>query len=193
MTNTGRHHELSSLPIDIKRYSSDVAEYIDKHVEQLAGTIRDSLASSPWIPDSIRPHIPAPAPNAVVISASTYERVQGWLERHKILVGFVVLATGTIAYRSYRRSKSCRKTRKARKARNGGRLEVIVVAGSPALPLTRSLSLDMERKGFIVYIVCSTIEDEVMVQNLSRPDIRPLTIDITDVSAAGAEEEVPRR
>ena len=60
-------------------------------------------------------------------------------------------------------------------------MDVVVIAGSPALPLTRSLSLDMERKGFIVYIVCNSHEDEVLVQRLSRPDIQPLTIDTTNV------------
>jgi NAD(P)-dependent dehydrogenase (short-subunit alcohol dehydrogenase family) len=62
-------------------------------------------------------------------------------------------------------------------------MEVVVIAGSPALPLTRSLSLDMERKGFIVFIVAGSHEDESMIQNLSRPDIRPLSIDITDVGS----------
>jgi hypothetical protein len=42
--------------------------------------------------------------------------------------------------------------------------------------------LDLERRGFIVYIVCNTIEEEVLVQNESRPDIKPLMIDIVDVS-----------
>jgi hypothetical protein len=60
-------------------------------------------------------------------------------------------------------------------------MDVVVIAGSPALPLTRSLSLDLERKGFVVFIVANSHEDEIMVQNLSRPDIRPLSIDITDV------------
>ena len=57
----------------------------------------------------------------------------------------------------------------------------MVIAGSPTLPLTKSLALDMERRGFIVFIVCNAVEDESMVSNLSRPDIRPLSIDITDV------------
>jgi hypothetical protein len=65
-------------------------------------------------------------------------------------------------------------------------MEVVVIAGSPALPLTRSLSLDLERKGFIVYIVASSHEDEAMVQSLARPDIQPLSIDITDVSIPSA-------
>ena len=93
----------------------------------------------------------------------------------------VVVVTGTVAYRTYRTSALWRKKRRARRARSGGRVEVVVIAGSPALPLTRSLSLDLERKGFIVFIVSNSHEDEMMVQNLSRPDIRPLGIDITDV------------
>ena len=42
----------------------------------------------------------------------------------------------------------------------------------------------MERKGFIVYVVCTNIDDEVLVQNLGRPDIKPFGIDITDVSTS---------
>ena len=101
--------------------------------------------------------------------------------KHKILVGVVVLACGTIAYKGYRTSHSSRKTRRAKKARNGGRTEVVVIAASPTLPLTKSLSLDMERRGFIVYIVCDATEDEGMVHSLARSDIRPLRIETTDV------------
>lgn len=103
------------------------------------------------------------------------------MSRHKLLTGLVVLTTGVLVYRGYKRGKHSRKTRRARRARNGGRLEVVVIAGDPKLPLTRSLSLDLERRGFIVYIACNTLDDEAMVQNLSRPDVRPLGIDITDV------------
>ena len=71
-----------------------------------------------------------------------------------------------------------------KKASNGARVEVVVVAGSPSEPNTRSISLDLERRGFIVYIVCNTVEEEVQVlaHNESRKDIKPLMIDITDVS-----------
>ena len=74
-----------------------------------------------------------------------------------------------------------RKKRRAKKASNGARLEVVVVAGSPSEPLVRSISLDLERRGFIVYIVCNTIEEEILVGNGSRQDIKPLMIDIVDV------------
>lgn len=58
------------------------------------------------------------------------------------------------------------------------------MAGKPSEPMTRSIALDLERRGFVVYIVCNTIEEEVQVQNESRPDIKPLMIDIVDVSLA---------
>lgn len=177
---TQLHAQLSSLPNEIRKYSNDVAEFVDKHVDQIAETLRDTLANSPWIPEQFRPQAPPPPP-IIAVPASALEKVQNWIARHKILVGFVVLASGAIAYRTYRSSALWRKKRRARRARSGGRVEVVVIAGSPALPLTRSLSLDLERKGFIVFIVSNSHEDEMMVQNLARPDIRPLSIDITDV------------
>lgn len=124
---------------------------------------------------------PPPPPTSFSISSSAYERAQDWVSRHKLLTGLVVMTTGLLVYRGYKKGKHSRKTRRARRARNGGRLEVVVIAGDPKLPLTRSLSLDLERRGFIVYIACNNLDDEAMVQNLSRPDVRPLGIDITDV------------
>lgn len=130
----------------------------------------------------MRPKPPAPEPVFIALPTSAYEKVQNWVSRHKVLTGVIVLTTGVVLYRTYKSTRHARKTRKAKRARSGGRLEVVVVAGSPSLPLTRSLSLDLERKGFIVFVVCNSIEDEMMTQNMARPDIRPLTIDITDVS-----------
>lgn len=130
----------------------------------------------------MRPKPPPPEPTIIYLPTSAYDKVQDWVSRHKILTGVIVLSTGIVLYRTYRSTRFSRKTRKAKRARSGGRLEVVVVAGSPSLPLTRSLTLDLERKGFVVFVVCNSIEDEMMVQNMARPDIRPLTIDITDVS-----------
>lgn len=58
---------------------------------------------------------------------------------------------------------------------------MVVLAGSPSLHLTRSLAFDLERKGFVVFIVSNSPEDDVMINNLSRSDIRPLAIDTSDV------------
>lgn len=176
---------MSSIPTHVKQYSNEVADVIDRHVDKIAENVRESLSSQEWIPDALRPHARPPPPVTISLPASLYERAQDWVSRHKVLTGFVIFTTGVVVYRGYRKSKYSRKTRRARRARNGGRLEVVVIAGDPKVPLTRSLSLDLERRGFIVYIACNTIDDEVMVQNLSRPDIRPLGIDITDVSLFG--------
>ena len=56
-----------------------------------------------------------------------------------------------------------------------------MIAGPPSSPVTKSISLDLERRGFIVYVLCGGIEDEQQVQNEARVDIRPLHIDIADV------------
>ena len=58
---------------------------------------------------------------------------------------------------------------------------VIVIIGPPAAPLTRSLALDLERRGFIVYVVVNAVEAEQLVHGESRVDIRPLLLDIGNV------------
>ncbi|KAK5657123.1 hypothetical protein OQA88_3651 [Cercophora sp. LCS_1] len=179
---------LASIPNEVKKHGLDVAEFLDKYVDKLADAARDALAASPYVPDMIRPR-PTPPPQVLAVPTSALERIQSWFARHKILTGVVVLATGTIIYRAYRSNVSLRKTRKARRAHNGGRMDVVVIAGSPALPLTRSLALDLERKGFVVYIVCSGQDDEVMVQKLSRPDVKPFALDITNPPSAGSSIE----
>ncbi|KAI2628100.1 DUF1776-domain-containing protein [Hypomontagnella submonticulosa] len=180
---------LSSIPNQIKRYSGEVADYIDKAVEKAADEIRDTLSTAQWVPDYVRPTPPAPPPPVAIIPMTTFERFQDWIARHKILSGVIVVAVGYATYKTIRHTQLLRKPRRAKRARNGGRLEVVVIAGSPTLPLTKSLSLDMERRGFIVYVVCNTIEDELTVQGLSRPDIKPLSIDITDPPNAGQSIE----
>ena len=174
--------QLSSLPTQLKRYTNEVADFIDLNVEKAASYAREALSTTPWIKDYIKFKPPPAAPAVVVVPLTTLERTQAWIARHKLLTGAVVVVFGATVYYSYKHSRFCRKTRRAKRARNGGRVEVVVIAGSPTLPLTRSLSLDMERRGFIVYVVCNAVEDEAMVHHMARPDIRPLTIDITDVS-----------
>ncbi|KAK3694062.1 hypothetical protein B0T22DRAFT_369990 [Podospora appendiculata] len=175
---------LSSLPNDIRRYSGEVADYIDQHVDSIAETIRVTLAKASWVPEGMRPRPPPPTPQ-LTLPTSAYEKLESWVSRHKILTGVIVVITGTVIYRTYRSSALCRKTRRAKRARSGGRIEVVVIAGSPSLPLTRSLSLDLERKGFVVFVVSNGPEDEHMIQSLARPDIRALAIDTTDPPSTG--------
>lgn len=145
--------------------------------------VRDTLSQVKWLPDYVKPSPPV-RPAVAMVTMTRLEKVQDWVGRHKILAGIVVVACGTAVFKGYQTSRSLRRTRRAKRARNGGRTEVVVIAGSPTLPITKSLSLDMERRGFIVYIVCNATEDENLVHALSRADIKPLSIDTTDVSSA---------
>jgi hypothetical protein len=176
---------LSSVPNDVKRFSGDVADYVDQHVEWVAAALREALLSSPWIPESARPK-PYPIPPAPVNAQpdSLYERVQIWVLKNKLLCGTFILGIGAASFFVHKRRKAYGRKRRAKRASNGARLEVVVIAGSPGEPITRSLAFDLERRGFIVFIVCNDVEEEVMVQNESRIDIRPLTIDISHVGTS---------
>lgn len=94
------------------------------------------------------------------------------------------MVLGGVTYHIIRKKADYRKKRRAKRTTSGARQEVVVIAGSPSEPITRSISLDLERRGFIVYVVCNTIEEEVLVQNEARQDIKPLMIDIVDVSVS---------
>jgi len=106
---------------------------------------------------------------------------------HKFLTSVIVVSIGGLTYYVVKH-RGGRKKRRAKRASNGARLEVVLVAGPPSEPIVRSISLDLERRGFIVYVVCNTVEDELLVQNESRQDIKPLTLDIVDVSCFSSAE-----
>ncbi len=103
----------------------------------------------------------------------------------------MVAFVGTGVFLVYRKRRSYGKKRRAKRASNGARKEVVVIAGSPNEPITRSLSLDLERRGFIVYVVVSTAEEEQMVRNETRADLHPLNIDILNVSLSTATPPSP--
>ncbi|KIH89451.1 hypothetical protein SPBR_06994 [Sporothrix brasiliensis 5110] len=185
---------LTNVSSEVRRYSGEIAQYVDSNFDRAADMLREQLASAPWIPEQVKIYLPKPRSSTTMELASKadmsfYERVQDWLVRHKILATVAVLFAGTLSYRAVRRSISARKYRRAKRAKNGARCEVVVIAASPALPVTQSLALDMERRGYMVYIVCGSAEDEQAVRHMSRPDIKPLSIDITDTAAASAALE----
>ena len=72
--------------------------------------------------------------------------------------------------------------RKARRATSGAKTEVVVLAGSPYAQITKSVALDLEKRGFLVYIPVSTLEEESAVAELRITNIHALNFDITSVS-----------
>ena len=117
--------QLSSIPNDVKRYSIEVADSIDRHFEAVSNILRESLASSPWIPDSARPSMPVKAISTPAPSLSTFDRAQDWLVKHKTFSIAVVVSAGLVSYLIYRRRRNWSKKRRARRASNGARREVV--------------------------------------------------------------------
>jgi hypothetical protein len=174
---------LNAVPNDIKRFSADVADYIEQHIDRAAAQLREALSSQGWLPESARPSPPPPKPPAPrpAFYVGLYYQTQHWVEKHKLLSGACAFGIAATVYFAYSRRRAYTRKRRAKRASNGARLEVVVIAGSPHEPATRSIALDLERRGFIVFIVCSDVEEEVLVQNEARSDIKPLLVDLTHV------------
>jgi hypothetical protein len=174
---------LNSVPRHIQRLSDDIANYVEVHVDKVAAALRESLSAVEWIPEAVRPKAPpkSPAPMEIV-PVGLCTRVYDWVLKNKILTGTFVIGFGASIFLVQRRKALYCKKRRAKRASNGARLEVVVIAGSISEPIVRSLALDLERRGFIVFVVCDDVQEELLVQNEARGDIRPLTIDVSEAS-----------
>lgn len=140
-----------------------------------------------WLPEYARPPPPPPPPHRV--TTAYMERLQDWVSQNRALTAALVAFFGTGSYMLWRQNRSHNRKRRARRASNGARREVMVIAGPPNSPITRSLSLDLERRGFIVYIVCSSMDEEQQVLSESRADVRPLHLDVADTMGTQAAME----
>ncbi|KAL4915757.1 hypothetical protein BDW62DRAFT_212452 [Aspergillus aurantiobrunneus] len=176
---------LASIPHDVRRYSLQVADAIDRHVDYAADAVRDTLSHQSWLPSSVRPS-PKTRPFSPQ-SQSLYDRVLSWAVQNRAWSAAILAFVGTTSV-LYFGSKTLRvKRRRAKRAANGGRKEIIVVAGSPHEPMTRSIAADLDRRGYIVYITVSSAEEEHLVRTENRPDIRPLWLDLTTLPSSPSE------
>lgn len=181
---------LSAAPNELIRLSLDAADIVDSRLEKVSHTVRNVLSSSPWLPESFRPK-PLPPPRKSYIPAvqsSLHTRLLNWIWKNKITTGVIVLSLGGLTYYFTRRSNLNK--RKAKRAKDGARLEVVVIAGRPGEPFTRSVSLDLERRGYIIFVVCATKEEEEIVRSEARADIKPLVIDVRN--PLGARSAIDR-
>jgi hypothetical protein len=132
------------------------------------------------------PFIITPSP-PVPVSLTFWERSQTWIGRNRAVAAALIAFVGTGAIGAmllYGHSISVVKhrKRKATKAKNGSRTEVVVLAGVPGSPIVKSLSHDLEKRGFVVYVIVTSEEEQALVTAESRVDIRPLSLDLTNVS-----------
>lgn len=158
-----------------------VADYIDSVSDSISSALRESIDRSSWIPASMRkPSAPPRAP-VVATPLGYFDCSRDWISRHRTVTVAVACFFGTGFFLIWRRRKANRAKRRARRAKNGQRTEVVVLAGSPHAPMTRSLSLDLERRGFVVYIPVNSLSEERLIQAEAKADIRPLHLDVTEV------------
>ena len=183
MDSVPLHDQVMSEMSNIMDSVNFFTEAIDRHFESVSRSLKDAFRDTPWLPNSIKPK-PPPVPHRVPVVAMPLGYLQAtrlWVSEHRAWTAAVVAFVGTGAFIVWQRKRNDRVKRRAKRAKNGSRTEVVVLAGSPHSPLTRSLSLDLERRGFIVYIPVNTVSEEQIVQSESRADIRPLNMDITSV------------
>lgn len=125
------------------------------------------------------------------------------MDEHRALTAALVAFAGTGGWLVYSRRKAYARKRRAKRGPGGAKKEVVgalfledgvfisripkwliyctVVAGTPSSPLPWSIVLDLERRGFLVYVVVGSSREEDMVKSERKPDIMPLYLNVTDV------------
>ncbi|KAF2270648.1 DUF1776-domain-containing protein [Lojkania enalia] len=191
MTSDDQHFldVLAGYSSDIRKFTGDFWDATDGHFAAVAAHIKRHVPEG-WLPEYARPTPPLPPPPQLHTRVVFIHRLQDWISRNRALTAAIIAFFGTGGYLLYQEKKKSTRKRRARRASNGARREVVVIAGPPSSPITKSLSLDLERRGFIVYIVCSDLEEQQIVQNEARADVRPLHLDVTDVF--GTQEAMER-
>ncbi|PGG96809.1 hypothetical protein AJ80_09781 [Polytolypa hystricis UAMH7299] len=179
---------LASIPNDVRRYSTQVADSIDRHVDHAAVTIRDTLSQQSWLPSSIRPPQRAP-PNfsPQLPPPSLISRINDWILSNRAWTAAIMAFVGTGGFLIYGSRKLHTRKRRARRAGNGARKEIVVVAGSPHEVMTRSVASDLERRGYIVFVTVTSAEEERIVRSETREDIRSLWLDLTTTPSTPSE------
>ncbi|KAL8714894.1 MAG: hypothetical protein Q9220_001407 [cf. Caloplaca sp. 1 TL-2023] len=173
---------LSVVESSVESEVNKIAESIDAVTDRISASLRTAMGDSAWFP-AFKPPPPPPSPTIITKPLGYFGASKDWVSRHRAITAAVVCFFGTGAYLIWRQRRANRVKRRAKRAKNGQRTEVVLLAGPPSAPLTRSLSLDLERRGFIVYIPAATLGQERLIQAESKPDIRPMHLDVTSPSS----------
>jgi hypothetical protein len=102
------------------------------------------------------------------------------VSRNRTAIAVVLAFAGTTIYLVHRRRRAHARKRRAKKLPSGAKKEIVVLACSTFHDaLTRSLAVDLERRGYVVYVTVSSTEEDSLVQQEAKQDLRPLWIDLT--------------
>lgn len=109
-----------------------------------------------------------------------YQKAVSLATTYQTTIAVVVAFVSTTAYLAHRRRRAHARKRRVKRLPNGSKKEIVILI-CPALndPLTRSLALDLERRGYIVYVTVTTTEEDSLVQREARPDLRSLWFDLS--------------
>lgn len=137
------------------------------------------------MPADMRTYLPPPPPKRAP-PPTALESIEKWISKNRALTAAAVafLVTGSVGAVIFVRNRQYKRKRRAKKSASGARTDVVVVAGAVASPLTNALYLDLERRGFVVYVVTNKRDDEYYVRSQNRVDLIPLQLDLVDPFAA---------
>ena len=93
----------------------------------------------------------------------------------------------------HRRYRLERRKRRAKRTVSGAKKEIVVLASTSHDPLARSLALDLDRRGYIVYVTVSSQAECDMLERGpdARADVRPLWMDLTSSVPSPAKNVHP--
>ncbi|ODV89861.1 hypothetical protein CANCADRAFT_30985 [Tortispora caseinolytica NRRL Y-17796] len=160
----------------------DKLQYLIHEVPDILQTKR-ILEYFPWHRSSPDP-IPDPPQIDVCVDTGA-----SWLTRNRVyVIASAAIGLGAVfyLYKSAPRFRRRRK-RRAQRAPNGARKEVVVIAGSPGEQIFKSVVNDLDKRGFIIYCVVSSAEEEAAVGREDSPDIRSLRLNSSDTTAIKSE------
>lgn len=160
-----------------------VADSVDRHMDAVYHSIRLSIQTSPWIPDSIKPPPPPPPKIIPSIPLGYLGAARAWVNDNRAISAAAVAFIGTGVFILWRQRRSYRQKRRARKGANGAKTEVVILVGSPHSQMVKAIAADLERRGFVVYITVGSLAEEKAIRAEDKADIHPLNIDMsTDAS-----------
>lgn len=159
---------------------NEIAEGVERHFDVVADSLRERFHTT----------LPPLTPSRRLPPPTTAQTVERWVLRNKALTAAAAafLLTGSVGlFFHYAKSRDSRRKRRARKSPSGARTDVVIVAGAVANPLTSAVCLDLERRGYVVYVVSHTAEDEHYIRSHSRADLIPLSLDLVDPYTAQSQ------
>ncbi|KAL8936555.1 MAG: hypothetical protein Q9211_004126 [Gyalolechia sp. 1 TL-2023] len=136
---------LASVETSVESEVERIANSIDAVTDRISASLRSAIGDSAWFPDA-KP-LPPPPAQVVARPVGYFEALSDYISRHRAVTAAAVCFLGTGALLIWRQRRGNRIKRRAKRAKNGQRTEIVVLAGPPSAPLTRSLSLDLEPYG----------------------------------------------